>query len=98
MGQNELGMLLVLAVACAIIGISYLHKRRAQPFVDRFAQTYCETVSYVLGDMANTGTPAWPRRKRRVATYVPPRWSSRAGRYACCWKRAWTNIPSSYCA
>lgn len=51
MGQNELGMLLVLAVACAIIGISYLHKRRAQPFVDRFAQTYCETVSYVLGDM-----------------------------------------------
>src|SRR5699024_8128354 len=44
------GVLLVLAVAGALIGISYLHKRRAQPYVDRFAQTYCETVAHVLGD------------------------------------------------
>ena len=50
MGGNWLGVLLVLAVAGALIGISYLHKRRAQPYVDRFAQTYCETVAHVLGD------------------------------------------------
>lgn len=49
MNGNWWGMLLVLGVAAAIIGISYLRKKRTEPFLDGFAIAYCEAADHVLG-------------------------------------------------
>lgn len=50
MDGNWWGMLLVLGVAGALLGISYLRKRRVEPCLDAFAEAYCEAVDHILGD------------------------------------------------
>lgn len=99
MGGNWLGVLLVLAVAGALIGISYLHKRRAQPYVDRFAQTYCKTVAHVLGDDEDA------YRDVRLAAVETEDGNLRAAPLEeqsepmrALLERAWTSAPSSCCA
>ena len=46
--EQFLAILVVVVVAAAFYGISYLRKRRLYPVCDRFAQVYCEMADRLL--------------------------------------------------
>lgn len=56
--EQFLGILLVSLVVAALIGISYLRKKRVGPNLDAFAEAFCEAADHVLGTPYAYGS-AW---------------------------------------
>lgn len=50
--EQFLAILVVVVVAAAFYGISYLRKRRLYPVCDRFAQRYCEMADRLLAGLS----------------------------------------------
>ena len=49
--EQFLAILVVLVVAAAFYGISYLRKKRLYPTCDQFARRYCEIADRLLADV-----------------------------------------------
>ncbi len=70
--EQYLAMLLVVLVAAAFYGVSYLKKKRLFPLCDRFAQCYCELADQMLSGVDCKASLNFQRMDGDLIRVCPP--------------------------